>query len=149
MNRLLRQLVIIAASLVVAYGQTARPVSPKVLSQYQWSLTSLTACVSAACYPQAGGANDIADMYLGTTLGSSTYRGVASAGFVTVAGTITLSFIDGNGVTWSSAVFPATASGTTVYPLGALMGAYFAKGLSVQCSGGGCAAALLQVYYQR
>ncbi len=145
MKRLLLLVIILASALS---SQTARPVSSRTLHQYQWSLTSLTSCATR-CYPQAGGANDTADMYLGTSLGPSQYIGVQSAGFVNVAGTVTLSFYDGNGIVWSNPVFPATSSGTTVYPLGALMGAYFAGGLSVQCTGGGCAAAGLQIYYQR
>ncbi len=132
-----------------ANAQTARPVATRALSSYQWSLTSLTACVSAPCYPQANGANDTADMYMGTVLGQNTNSGVASAGFVTITGAATLSFFDGNGTLWSNPAFSATSSGTTVYPLGALMGAYFAHGLSVQCTGAGCAAALIQIYYQR
>ncbi len=146
MKRLTLLAVILASALM---SQTSRPASTRTLAQYQWSLSSLTACVSSACYPQAGGANDTADMYLGTVLGSSTYRGVASAGFVTIAGAATLSFFDGNGVLWANPAFTATSSGTTVYPLGAMMGAYFAGGVSVQCTGGGCAAAKLQLYYQR
>ena len=140
-------LVIIAASALMS--QTARPASSKALSQYQWTMSTLTACVSSACYPQAGGANDTADMYLGTVLGQNTNSGIASAGFVTIgSSTTTVSFIDGNGVTWNSSVFPATASGTTTYPLSALMGAYFAKGLSITCSGG-CSTSSMQLYYQR
>ncbi len=148
MKRLFLFVIIFASALM---SQTARPVSSKALSQYQWSLTSLTACVSSACYPQAGGANDTADMYLGTVLGPNIVSGsgVASAGFVTIAGAATLAFIDGNGVTWSNPAFTATSSGTTVYPLGALIGAYFAHGVSVTCTGAGCAAATLQLYYQR
>ena len=130
-------------------AQTSRPVSSKALSPYQWVLTSLSICVSSACYPQAGGANDTADMYVGTITGQNTNSGVVSAGIVQVAGAITLTFTDGNGVAWAVSAFPATVSGTTVYPLGALLGVYFAKGLSVTCSGAGCTAATLQVYYQR
>jgi hypothetical protein len=140
-------LVIISASVLQA--QTARPVSSKPLSQYQWILTSLSGCVSSACYPQANGANDTSDMYLGTLLGQNTNSGVASAGAVVVYGAITLTFTDGNGVAWPVSVFPATSSGNTVYPLGAMFGMYFAKGFRVICSGAGCTAAQLQVYYQR
>jgi hypothetical protein len=130
-------------------AQTARPVTSKALSSYQWVLTSLTSCTGAACYPQAGGANDTVDMYVGTVLGQNTNSGVASAGVVVIAGAATLTFSDGNGVAWATSVFPAASSGTVVYPLGALLGVYFAKGVSVTCSGGGCAAAQLQLYYQR
>lgn len=130
-------------------AQTARPVASKALSSYQWVLTSLTPCSSAACYPQAGGANDTADMYVGTVLGQTTNSGVVSAGVVVVGtSTITLTFLDGNGVAWATTPFPAASSGTIVYPLGALLGVYFAKGLSVTCSGA-CSSAQLQVYYQR
>jgi hypothetical protein len=133
----------------VLCAQTSRPVGTKALSSYQWVLTSLSACVSSACYPQANGSNDTADMYIGTVLGQNTNSGVASAGAVQVAGAITLTFTDGNAVNWSVSAFTATASGTTVYPLGALLGLYFSKGMSVTCAGAGCTAATLQVYYQR
>lgn len=132
-------------------AQTSRPASSRTLAQYQWTLSTLTACSSAACYPQAGGANDRADMYLGTVTGPNVNSGsgVASAGFVNVGTSqTTLAFIDGNGVTWATSAFPATVTGSTVYPLGALMGAYFAHGLSVTCTGG-CSSSSLQVYYQR
>lgn len=130
-------------------AQTARPASPRTLSQYQWVLASLAPCSGSACYPQAGGANDTADMYLGTVLGQNTYSGVVSAGVVVVGtSTITLTFLDGNGVAWATTPFPAASSGTIVYPLGALLGVYFARGLSVACSGA-CSSAQLQVYYQR
>jgi hypothetical protein len=150
----MKRLFIIAA--VAAYttvcwltAQTTRPVSSKALQPFQWSLATLTSC-STACYPQANGANDTADMYLGNTLyGVNSNTGVVSAGFVTVgSSTVTVSFVDGNGVTWNSSVFPATSSGTTTYPLGALLGVYFAKGLHLTCSGA-CSGTSAQVYYQR
>ena len=146
MKRLLLLVIILASALM---SQTSRPASSKALSSYQWSLTTLTACASSACYPQAGGANDTADMYLGAVLGQNTNSGVASAGFINVGTSITtVAFLDGNGVTWATSVFPASVSGTTVYPLGALMGVYFAKGLSITCSGG-CSTSSAQIYYQR
>ncbi len=146
MKRLLLT-VITAASMLMA--QTSRPVSGSALRPYQWSLPTLTSCASA-CYPQAGGSNDTHDMYLGNTLyGLNSNTGVVSAGFVTVGtSTVTVSFVDGNGVTWNQSVFPATVSGSTTYPLYALLGAYFAGGLHLTCSGA-CSSSSAQVYYQR
>ena len=146
MRRLFPLVIIIASAL---HAQTSRPVLSKTIQPYQWTLATLTSC-STACYPQANGANDTADMYLGNTLfGTNSNTGVVSAGFITVGtSTVTISFVDGNGVTWNSSVFPATVSGTTTYPLYALAGAYFAGGLHLTCSGA-CSGTSAQLYYQR
>jgi hypothetical protein len=144
-----RSIALIAASALALCAQTPRPASSRQLQPFQWSLATLSSCATA-CYPQAGGANDTADMYLGNTLyGVNSNTGVVSAGFVTVgASATTVSFVDGNGVVWNQSAFPATASGSTTYPLYALLGAYFAGGLHLTCSGG-CSGASAQVYYQR
>lgn len=147
MKRLLLLVITVASTL---FAQTARPASSKALSSYQWVLTSLSSCVSSACYPKAGGVNDTADMYLGTGLGQNTNSGIASAGIVVVGtSAITLTLTDGNGVAWATSAFTAASTGTIAYSLGALLGTYFQKGLSVTCAGAGCTAAQLQVYYQR
>jgi hypothetical protein len=127
-------------------AQTYRPangVYTNVLRARQFVLTSLTACVSSPCVAETS------DSYIGAAV-----NGVASAGTVTVGtNPITLTVVDGNSVAWSAAAFAAATSGTVVYPLGALTGLYLAAGFSVSCSdtssGAGCAAAKLQVVYQR
>ena len=146
MKRLLTLVIILASALG---SQTPRPALSKTLQPFQWTLATLTSC-STACYPQANGANDTADMYLGNTLyGVNSNTGVVSAGFVTVgASTVTVAFVDGNSVTWNNSVFAGSTSGTTTYPLYALAGAYFAGGLHLTCSGA-CSGTSAQVYYQR
>lgn len=144
-----RILALLTCLVTLASAQTSRPFAPRTLSAYQWVLTTLTACTSA-CYPLNGaGGHDTVDAYFGTVLGPTTGSGIESAGAAIVGTTgITLTFTDGNGVVWSTAVLPAATSGTIVYSLAPLIGMYFANGFSVTCSGG-CSTSSLQVYYQR
>ncbi len=123
------------------------------LVAYQWILTSLTPCVSSPCAPKVYPALtvvDHTDAYFGNI-----QNGIASAGTLTIgtASNVTLTFTDGNGVVWAAPVFTAATSGTITYSLGSIAGMYMAKSFTVTCadgsSGTGCAAALLQIFYQK